>query len=198
MKSEGNLPKRSRYYQSQMDAEALEPGMKFNQLPRSFVIFICTFDPFGKGFYRYTYEYQCRESGDPLEDGTCRVFLNSKGNNQQDVPLELVSFLQFVDNSECFVEVPEDELLRELQGRIRYLKRNRRMEERYMLFGELLDEERKLGWEQGLEQGEKQERSLLLSLVTAMTADGRAAELSRLESEPEFLEEMLKFYMPKI
>lgn len=201
VKNEGNLPKRSRYYQSQMDAVALEPGMKFNQLPRSFVIFICTFDPFGREFYRYTYEYQCRESGDFLDDGTCRVFLNTKGKNQQDVSPELVRFLQFADNSKCLPEVPEDELLRELHGRIRYLKGNRRMEERYMLFGELLDEERKLGreqgLEQGLEQGEKRERTLLLSLITAMTADGRAAELSRLESEPEFLEEMLKFYKLK-
>ena len=36
VKNEGNLPKRSRYHHSQMDAAILEPGMDFNQLPRSF------------------------------------------------------------------------------------------------------------------------------------------------------------------
>lgn len=201
VKSEGNLPKRSRYYQSQMDAAVLEPGMDFNQLPRSFVIFICTFDPFGRGLCRYTYEYQCRESGDFLEDRTCRVFLNTKGKNQQDIPAELARFLQFVEDSGYVSEVPEDELLEGLLGRIRYLKRNRRMEERYMLFGELLGEERRLGraegLEQGLEQSRKRERTLL-SLVAAMTADGSAGELPRLESDSEFLEEMLEFYKLKL
>ena len=49
-----NLPKRSRLYQGQMDMALLEPGDDFNRLPRSFVIFICTYDPFGYGRYRYT------------------------------------------------------------------------------------------------------------------------------------------------
>jgi len=190
VKNEGNLPKRSRYYQSQMDAAVLEPGMDFNQLPRSFVIFICTFDPFKKGLCRYTYEYRCLENGETLGDGTCRVFLNTKGQNQQDISEELARFLQFVENSEYVSEVPEDELLQGLHGRIRYLKRNRRMEERYMLFGELLNDERKQGREEGLAQ--------LLSLVKAMTADGRTAELPRLESEPGFLEEMLNLYQLKM
>lgn len=164
VKSEGNLPKRSPYYQSQMDAAALEPGMDFNQLPQSFVIFICTFDPFGKRLCRYTYNYQCQESGELMEDGTCRVFLNTKGKNRQEIPAELVRFLQFVEDSGYVSEAPDDDLLQGLQGRIRYLKR---------------------------------ERTLLL-LIAAMTADGNAGELARLEAEPEFLEEMLEFYKLKI
>jgi len=75
------------------------------------------------------------------------------------------------------------------------------MEERYMLFGELLDDERKQGREEGLAQGlaqSKKRESVLLSLVTAMTADGRTAELPRLESESGFLEEMLNLYQLKM
>ena len=127
--------------------------------------------------------------------------MNTKGKNQQDIPAELVRFLQFVEDSKYVSEVPEDELLQGLHGRIRYLKRNRRMEERYMLFGELLDDERKQGREEGLAQGlaqSKKRESVLLSLVTAMTADGRTAELPRLESESGFLEEMLNLYQLKM
>lgn len=65
-----NLPRRSRFYQSQMDAAFLEPGDDFNKLPESLVIFICTFDPFGRGRYRYTYQERCKEDGEPLGDGT--------------------------------------------------------------------------------------------------------------------------------
>ncbi|MGN0484605.1 MAG: Rpn family recombination-promoting nuclease/putative transposase [Lachnospiraceae bacterium] len=43
-----NLPKRSRYYQGMIDLNLLEKGVDYRYLPKSFVIFICTFDPFGK------------------------------------------------------------------------------------------------------------------------------------------------------
>lgn len=43
-----NLPKRSRYYQGMIDLNAIEKGADYNELPQSLVIFICTFDVFGK------------------------------------------------------------------------------------------------------------------------------------------------------
>ena len=55
-KNEGNLPKRSRYHQAEMDVSSLKPGQDFNDLKPGYVIFICTFDPFGKKLYRYTFE----------------------------------------------------------------------------------------------------------------------------------------------
>ena len=48
------LGKRSRYYQSQMDMEMLLSGEDYAELPNTYVIFICDFDPFGEGKYRYT------------------------------------------------------------------------------------------------------------------------------------------------
>ena len=50
--NEGNLPKRSRYHQAEMDVSLLKPGQDFNDLKPSYVIFICTFDPFGRKLYR--------------------------------------------------------------------------------------------------------------------------------------------------
>ena len=37
-----------------MDVSQLKPGEDYDTLPESYVIFICTFDPFGKGLYKYT------------------------------------------------------------------------------------------------------------------------------------------------
>lgn len=48
---EKNLAKRSRYYQAEMDVSSLRPGEDFNELRPSCIIYICTFDPFGKGLY---------------------------------------------------------------------------------------------------------------------------------------------------
>lgn len=50
-----SLGKRSRYYQSQMDMEILLAGSEYEDLPDSYVIFVCDFDPFGKKKYVYTF-----------------------------------------------------------------------------------------------------------------------------------------------
>jgi len=44
----GYLPKRSRYYQSVIDINLLEKGTKYEALKTSYVIFICSFDLFGR------------------------------------------------------------------------------------------------------------------------------------------------------
>lgn len=80
----GNLRKRSRYYQAQLDVSLLEPGSKdFNFLNDSCLILIAPFDLFNRGLYRYTFEGTCRECPDlKLEDGAIRVFINTTGKKQ--------------------------------------------------------------------------------------------------------------------
>lgn len=70
-RNEGNLPKRSRFYQSLLDTPLLKSGeIDFEHLNNSFII-IAPFDLFGKGKYRYTFEYRCTEDTDiRLGDGT--------------------------------------------------------------------------------------------------------------------------------
>lgn len=76
------LPKRARYHQAEMDATFLKPGQRFTDLPSSYVIFICTYDPFHTGLYRYTFSERCEELGDE----TCKIYLNTKGVNDTAVP----------------------------------------------------------------------------------------------------------------
>ncbi len=179
---EKNIPKRSRYYQSQMDVDYLEPGDSFNNLPKSLVIFICTFDPCGRNRYRYTFREKCEEDGELLGDETCKVFLNTKGKNPHEVPEELVQFLKYIDNPREYPEDTEDELICRVRKQIVCTKRNRRVEERYMLFEEMLRDERKDG-----------QRSILC-LIQAMTDDGMASEIPRLVKEPEYCKQMMEKY----
>lgn len=55
------LPKRARYYHSQIDMKLLQSGAKYAELPKAYVIFICDFDPFGESKYQYTFENRCVE-----------------------------------------------------------------------------------------------------------------------------------------
>lgn len=190
----GNLPKRSRCYQGQMDVAALEPGTDFRELPQSYIIFICTFDPFGKGLYCYTYLPVCQENGDELQDGTCRIFLNTRGTNEHHASPQLIDFLHFVADNNSWMQSPEDGLLQRLQQRICYLKHSRRLEERYMLFGEILDDERREGLREGLREGQQLEHSRMLALIQAMIDDGKSQEVFRLASDSGFYEEMREQY----
>ena len=151
----GNLPKRGRLYQAEMDVTALFPGEDFNHLPRSYVIFICTFDPFFKNRCKYTYTYQCKETGEELEDGTTRIYLNTRGEPTADLPEGLAEFLKFVENTtEEYASSTNQEFLIDLSRKITEIKNSRRMEGNYMLFEELLEESRQKGRKEGRVEGE--------------------------------------------
>ena len=56
-----NLPKRSRYYESIIDAKLLKPGERdFNKMNDIYIILIAPFDLFGKRKYMYTFEMTCK------------------------------------------------------------------------------------------------------------------------------------------
>ena len=137
------LGRRSRYYQSQMDMDILLSGREYAELPDSYVIFICGFDPFGERKYRYTFQMQCKESNQtPLEDGRRIVFLSTCGGNEDEISKELLAFLKFVKAD---------------------LKESREMEERFMTLEEMLKDERKEGLKEGTVKAQKRIVSKMLS-----------------------------------
>lgn len=187
-----SLPQRSRYHQAEMDVLSLKPGQKFSELKPVYVVFICTFDPFGHGLYRYTFENRCAERNFfPLEDGAVRVFLSTKGTNDAEVPEELVHLLHYVDNStDEYANEVDDPVVSRIHGRVRELKRSRDWEARYMLLQEWIEEER----EESMEEGRKEGFSQALQLIEAMKASGDADQIPRLLADGAFLEEMLAKY----
>ena len=142
-----DLPRRARYYHSQIDMELLVSGAEYTELPNSYVIFICDFDPFEKGKYRYTFQNKCNELHEfSLDDGIHTIFFSTKGKNEEEVPKELVKFLKFVgaDLQES-TEDYEDEFVKELQKSVAHVKTSREMEERFMLLELMLKDEHKAG-----------------------------------------------------
>lgn len=62
------IGQRFRYYQSALDTTALAPGKDYDELPESFIIFMCAYDPFDRGIPLYTLERHCREAPDLTVD----------------------------------------------------------------------------------------------------------------------------------
>ena len=155
MRRKKALGKRSRYYHSQMVMEALESGEDYETIPDSFVIFVCDFEPFDKGLYCYTFGNECEEDREvELDDGCHTIFLSTRGKNDGDVSPELVRFLRFVtaDLEESERDF-EDGLVRRFQETIREIKADREMGGRYMIFEEMLREEKQEGRLEGRLEG---------------------------------------------
>ena len=136
------LGKRARYYHSQIDMELLATGQKYEKLSNSYVIFICDFDPFGKRKYCYTFANQCLEDVSLNQaDGSISIFLSTKGENENEVSERLVKFLNYVKASKEESEKDfEDEFISKLQKSVQNIKKNKAMEELFMLFELMLKE----------------------------------------------------------
>lgn len=184
---EGNLPLRSRYYQAELDLSSLKPGEDYEHLRPLYVIFICSFDPFGKSLYRYTFEMQCGERNFPLNDGVKRIFLNTKGTNPNEVPSALVDFLGYLEEStDSYVNKTNCNKLKHIHEKVKQLKKNRSLKERYMRFEELLKQRERKGIKQGYSE--------IFSLMDAMKKNGEEHLIPRLSEDEEFLKTKLKQY----
>ena len=70
-----------------MDMELIGTGVDYEELPETFVIFICDFDSIGSGKYRYSVKSVIMEEKDiPYKDGVHTILLSTKGRNKDEVP----------------------------------------------------------------------------------------------------------------
>lgn len=131
----GNLRKRSRLYQAQLDVSLLEPGVTdFNLLNDSCFILIAPFDIFGKGLYRYTFEGTCRECPElRIEDGSSRVFINTNGTNREDFTQEFLDLMQYItDSTDVRVQASKSERLKLIHRNVKKIKLSEKMGVKYM------------------------------------------------------------------
>ena len=149
-----NLPKRSRYYHSQLDMDIISTGTDYKEIPDTYVIFICDFDPFGFGKYKYTFDMICTETGEMLDDGARTIFLSTRWSDDSEVLEGLRKFLRYVAaDIKTSTEDFDDDYVRSLQKSVLRIKSDREMGERYMLLKELLSDERAEGITIGRNEG---------------------------------------------
>ena len=129
----GELPERSRYYQAVIDINLIKRGEDYATVKKSYVIFICTFDLFGAGRQIYHFENLCRE--DPairLDDGTEKIFLNTKGRREaasepEEVGEDLWNLLGYLEGA-----APCDAYTEELDKAVRAAREHREWRRDYM------------------------------------------------------------------
>ncbi len=130
-----------------LNKKSLKKSGAYEDLPNTYVIFICTFDLFNKGRHIYTFKNFCAEDKDiELNDGAYTVFLNTKGK-LDDVSPELKNFLNFVDKNKV---ADGDSFIKTLDEKIKDAKHNVAWRDEYMLL--LTREDEKFA--EGVHEGE--------------------------------------------
>ena len=156
-----NLPKRLRYYQGNIDLDLISKGEDYRKLSKSYIIFICTFDLFKAGRYKYTFEtVSIGDNNIKLKD-----ILNTKGI-MKDLSDELIGFLKYVEHSDDkTAEKTKGTLVKNIHKRVIEVKSNPSVEVEFIT---LLERDR-----EKLEEGRMEEK---INLAREMLKDNESIE----------------------
>jgi len=92
------LPNRSRYYQSILDTAHFNSGDSYICLPETYIIFICTFDPFGKSLPIYSFDTKCNEIALPeYNDHAHKIFFNTTAD-LSGLPCSVQNMLEYINS----------------------------------------------------------------------------------------------------
>ena len=182
-----NLPKRMRYYQGMIDLNILEKGDDYNHLKKSYVIFICTFDPFGLGRHIYTFENRCSEDiALTLNDGTVKIILNTKGT-LDDVSPEMKRLLDYVDGKGV-----SDTFTRDLEEAVQSARQNEKWRLDYMTLQQEYRERFQEGKAEGIKEGKIEGKIEALYEELHMTVVEIAEKLAISEEEVQRIVDALE------
>lgn len=185
----GELPKRSRYYQGMIDLNLIEKGEPYRALQQSFVIFICKFDLFGKGWSRYWFENRCREDLEiALEDQAIKVFLNAQGAEHASDE-DLKAFLKYLNG-----ETTDNSFVKELEREVQRVRENKEWRVEYMTLLMRDRENMEKGIEIGLEMGTERGENRLGSLICCLMKEGKNKEVENAISDRKYREKLYKQY----
>lgn len=144
------LPKRARYYQAMMDMDILQLGVYYKALRKTYIIFICTFDPIGQGRRCYTFRQRCEEDKDIiLGDEAFRIFLNCKGDGDE-ISENLADFLDYVNGHAAKGKFTQD-----VDVEFQRVKEHKETKVEYMTIRMEIEIEKIKSREEGWELGQK-------------------------------------------
>ena len=145
------LGERTRYYLSMMDNDALKKGESYHKLRKSYIIFICLFDPFGLNLPKYTFTAHCDEHLDlKLDDGVSRIFLNCNGDRHKTTKA-LANLLDYIAHGTV-----SDEYTATIENEVVNFREDDGKEKLFMTYQQTIMEERMFAKEEGRREGEAQ------------------------------------------
>lgn len=131
----GAVAQRARYNSSLLDANSLLPGMDFNSLPETYVIFITERDMIGQGEPIYRIDRVIRETGKVFGDGAHIIYVN--GAYRGDTPIG-----RLMHDFAC--KNPDEMYFNILADKARYFKEDEKgVADMCKIMEDLIEEEKK-------------------------------------------------------
>ncbi|MBR1444025.1 MAG: Rpn family recombination-promoting nuclease/putative transposase [Firmicutes bacterium] len=183
--SNKNLPKRMRYYQGLIDLHTIDKGEDYIKLKKSFVIFICTYDPFCEGRYIYTFRNRCDENTDiTLNDDTVKLVVNSTGTKGE-INDELKATLDYIAGRS-----PTTPYSKNLDKAVCEIKNDEKWRERFMKLDLYAREHERLGEYANAISAIKDLRGNVEKNILLTIAQGNEKTLNRIiyfiDNNPEY------------
>ncbi len=112
-KNDDDYQKRVRFNRSNIDTSFVESGIKYEELPDVYLVFISRFDIFGKNRTIYHINRVIAETDTIVENGTHEIYVNTAIDDGTDIS----ELMQFFEKS-----IGEHQKFRKLSERVKYFK----------------------------------------------------------------------------
>ena len=190
----GDIIKRSRYYQSQIDAEVLSKSDDYRKLKDSYIIFICMFDIFKLDQYIYRFENYDEKLKLKYGDGAKKIIINAKGH-KGDISDDLKAFIDYLNNRKYDKETANG-FIKQLDDAVLENSKNIEWRAIHMKYEadvvDWLAEGEERGVVKGISLGRENERSAIRKIFE-LAREGKTAKniAAELNVPKEYVEETL-------
>jgi predicted transposase/invertase (TIGR01784 family) len=173
-----------------IDVDNLLKGEEYSNLKKSFIIFICQFDPFNENLPCYTFKNICKENTKiELQDKTTKIIFNSTAyENENDVDIK--NFLKYIKTQEA-----TDDFTIKLNSFVEKAKQNQELRSYYLSMNihdsdirrVALAEGKQIGLQEGLTKGAEQtkietaKKFISMGLSLAQVAEGTGLPLEKVQ-----------------
>ena len=152
-----------------MDLDFLNEGHKYRELPRSYVIFICTYDYIGADLPVYYFKKFDRQNFLQFGDEAYSIILNTACSPEK-VPEPLKALFEYINDP---TKGSGDALVDDIDRQVSRFNTDE-WRRRHMTLQELMDRNYEQGLEQGRAEGEALGRdAAILELARTMKENGR-------------------------
>jgi len=202
-----DIPLRMRFEHSQLDMQSLNKGLNYRKIRKAHVIFICTFDPFGMGLYRYDFRKACMQDAKfILDDRVQDVVLNAASSEPCDaVDRPLRNFLDYIMGRSVDLSDP---FIRELEKAVAEARQNDEWRRQYMTLEnyiqdrvddavkevekEIAKEATEKGMAKGMAKGHAEGMDTINTVYTWLDENGRLQDMRKALKDSVFRNRMIE------
>ena len=190
--SHGASPKRARYHSGLIDMHILKKGKTFENLPESYVIFICAKDILKENKQIYHISRTIQESGSKFPDQAEIIYVNTSKSSDNELGKLIEDF---------YTKDPKKMHSKVLAKRVADLKENKNIEKGEHDAMTTYYDRLKKQWEkegiakgiiEGKAKGSAESESKMAKLMGFLVREGRIADIEKASESPDYRKALLQ------